>query len=236
MLGVIVNVLAVLAGGGIGLLLKRGIPQRVSGAVMTAIGLCTLYIGISGSLTEPNVLVVIAAMVLGVLVGTLLDLDGRLNRLGDRLEKKAGKAGEGSIAQGFVTASLLFCVGAMTVVGSLQSGLSGDNTLIFTKSTLDFISSMMLSASLGVGVVLAAGFVLVVQGGLVLLAGLLAPILSEAAIADLTCVGSLMIVALGLNLIKITKLKVADFLPALVISPLVTKLGELLERIFAKIV
>lgn len=225
MLGVLVNVLTVLLGGSLGLLLKRGIPKKVSGAAMSAIGLCTLLIGMDGALDGGNVLVAIVSLVGGVIIGTLLNIDGGLQKLGSKLESTMGKSGEGSIARGFVTASLLFCVGAMTIVGSLESGLTGDHSLIFTKSALDFVSSMMLASTLGVGVLLAGGFVLVVQGGLVLLSGVLAPVLSQAMITEITCVGSLMIVGLGLNLLNITKLKVADFLPALLLAPLVSRLG-----------
>ena len=233
MLGVLVNVLTVVVGGSLGLLLKRGIPKKVSGAAMAAIGLCTLLIGMDGALEGGNILVAIVSLVGGVIIGTLLNIDGKLQWLGDRLERAMGKSGEGSIARGFVTASLLFCVGAMTIVGSLESGLTGDHSLIFTKSTLDFISSMMLASTLGVGVVLAGSFVLVVQGALVLLAGVLAPVLSEAVITEITCVGSLMIVGLGLNLLNITKLKIADFLPALLLAPLVSWLGVWLGKLTA---
>ena len=121
----------------------------------------------------------------------------------------------------------------MTIVGSLESGLTGDHSLIFTKSALDFVSSMMLASTLGVGVVLAGGFVLVVQGALVLLAGVLAPVLSDAVITEITCVGSLMIVGLGFNLLNITKLKIADFLPALLLAPLVSRLGQWLGSLIA---
>ena len=135
-----------------------------------------------------------------------------------------------TVAQGFVSASLLFCVGAMTIIGSLEAGLKGDNTTLFTKSILDFFSSMMLSASLGIGVICAAAFVLVFQGGLVLLSGLLDTVLTEAAIAEITCVGSLMIFALGLNLIGITKIKVANYFPALIFAPFVCALFAFLGK------
>jgi len=231
MLGVLVNVLTVVVGGSLGLLLKRGIPKKVSGAAMSAIGLCTLLIGMDGAMNGGNILVAIVSLVGGVILGTLLNIDGGLQKLGNRLETVMGKSGEGSIARGFVTASLLFCVGAMTIVGSLESGLTGNHRLIFTKSALDFVSSMMLASTLGVGVVLAGGFVLVVQGGLVLLAGILAPVLSETVITEITCVGSLMILGLGLNLLNITKLKVADFLPALLLAPLVSMIGKWLSAL-----
>lgn len=134
-----------------------------------------------------------------------------------------------SIAEGFMTGSLLFCVGAMTIVGALNAGLSGDNELFYTKSVLDLISACMLASTLGVGVLFAAAFVLAFQGGLVLLAGVLQGVLSNAAVvAEMTCAGSVMIIGLALNILHITKFKVANFLPALVFVPIIYKLFELL--------
>ena len=219
--GVFVNTLSVILGSLIGLLCKKGIPERVTGAIMTGLALCTLYIGISGSLKGENTIVVIISMALGAAAGTLLDIDGFLSGIGDRLEKRFGGSADGSISRAFLTASLLFCVGSMTIVGSLTAGLSGDYEMLFTKSVLDFFSSMMLTVSLGPGVMFAAVFVLVFQGALVLLAGVLAPVLSDAAINEIICAGSLMIIGLGLNMLKITKIKVADFMPALIFVPAV---------------
>ena len=221
MLAVIVNTVAVLIGALIGLLFKKGIPERIAGATMKAIGLCTIYIGISGSLKGENTLVLILAMVFGTAAGTLLDVDGQITKLGKSLEQRFKRAdGQVSLAEGFVTASLLFCIGAMTIVGSLNAGLRGDYEMLFTKSLLDLISACMLSVTLGIGVLFSAAFVLVFQGALVLAAQLLAPILTAACIAEITCAGSVMILALGLNLIGLTKFKVANFLPALVFVPL----------------
>lgn len=221
MLGVFVNVATVLIGSTIGLIFKKGISKKFTDAVMIGIGLCTLYIGITGILKGENQLVAVFSMAIGAIIGTAIDIDKRINQLGNFLQKKLKKDDEKvSVAEGFVTASLLFCIGAMTIVGSLESGLKGDNSMIFTKSLLDLFSSVMLSASLGIGVIFSAVFVFVFQGGIVLLSGLLQNVLNDAAIAEITCVGSLMILGLGLNLIGITKLKVANYLPALVIAPL----------------
>ena len=230
MIGVFVNVATVLLGSAVGLLFRKGIPERISKALMLAIGLCTLYIGIDGALEGSKTIVLILSMVFGTLIGTLIDIDDKINRVGLFIEKKLKREGErGSIAEGFMTASLLFCVGAMTIVGSLNAGLTGDNTLLFTKSILDLISSCLLASTLGIGVMFAALFVLVVQGALVLLAGLLQNVLTDQAlIAEITCAGSVMIIALGLNLLGITNLKVANFLPALLLVPLFYKLWMLL--------
>lgn len=224
MIGVLVNTLTVLLGSGVGLVLKKGIPEKMTDAVMIGIGFCTIYIGIDGMLSGENTLVLIVSMVLGAILGTALDLDGRLQSAGTWVERRFPQR-EGEqlpLAQGFVTASLLFCCGSMTIVGSLNAGISGDNELIFTKSLLDLISSSMLTASMGLGVPCAAVFVLVFQGALVLLAGLLAPVLTTAAIGELTCCGSVLILALGLNLIKVGRFPVANYLPALVLAPIFT--------------
>ncbi len=222
MFGVFVNVLTVLVGSLVGLLFKKGIPERVSNAAMIGLGVCTLYIGISGSLCGENVLIVIASVVLGAISGTLLDIDGAVNRLAIKVENKFRKEGQkGSMAEGFVSATLLFCVGSMAVTGSIQSGLIGDHSILITKSMLDLVSAMMLASSLGAGVALSALSILVVQGGLVLLSGVVSPFLSPGAINEMTCAGSLLIVMIGTNLMGITKCKVADYLPAIVLAPII---------------
>lgn len=232
LLGVLVNVATVIIGSTIGLIFKKGISEKYTDAVMKGIGLCTLMIGVQGLLKGENQLVAIISIVLGAIIGTALNIDGRLNDAGDLLSKKLKKSGgdKASITQGFVTASLLFCVGAMTIIGSLDSGLKGDHTTIFTKSILDLFSSCMLSASLGIGVIFAATFVFIFQGALVLAAGLLEPLLSVSAVAEITCTGSLMILALGFNLTGIAKFKVANYFPALIFAPLVSYLFEILGR------
>ena len=225
MFSVFVNTFTVILGSIIGLVCKKGIPDRLSSAVMTGIGLCTLVIGVTGVLSGSNTLVLILSIVLGVIVGELLDLDGRVNGLVEKVAAKtAGEGKAAQISQGFITACLLFCIGAMTIVGSLNAGLKGDHEMILTKSLLDFISSIMLSATLGIGVLFSAVFVLVFQGGIVLLAQYLAPFLSEAVVNELTCAGSLMILALGLNIIGVTKIKVINFIPALLIVPVAVML------------
>lgn len=222
MIGVLVNVITVIVGSCIGLLFKKGIPERVSKAAMIGLGACTLYIGISGSLCGENVLILIAAVVLGGICGTLLNIDGAINTLAEKVERKFKKDGKQvSIAEGLVSATLLFCVGSMTVTGSIQAGLTGDNSVLITKATLDLVSSMMLASSLGVGVLLSSVSVLVIQGGLVLLAGLISPFMSTGAINEMTCAGSLLIVMIGTNLMGITKIKVADYLPAILFAPII---------------
>ena len=237
MLGVIVNVITVLIGSTIGLLFKKGIPQRVSQAAMIGLGACTLYIGISGSLSGENVLILIASVVLGTIVGTLLNIDGAINRLAQKVETKFKKEGaQVSVAEGIITATLLFCVGSMTVTGSIQAGLTGDNSVLITKAMLDLVSSMMLASSLGIGVLLSSVAVFVIQGGLVLLAGLISPFMSTGAINEMTCAGSILIIMIGTNLMGITKIKVADFLPAILFAPIIHNIVPLFEKLWNLIV
>lgn len=230
MIGVAINTISVIIGSLLGLLLKKGIPERVNSAVMAGLGACTMYIGISGSLCGENVLILIAATVLGAIAGTLMNIDGAINRLAKWVEGKFKKSGGGvSVAEGLVTATLLFCVGSMTVTGSVQAGMTGDNSVLITKAMLDFVSSMMLASSLGIGVLLAAVSVFVIQGGLVLLAGVIAPFMSTGAINEMTCAGSLLIIIIGTNMMGMTKIKVADFLPSILFAPVLYNLMMLIK-------
>lgn len=216
MLGVIVNTITVIVGSGIGLLAKKVIPKEWGDFVIKGLALCVMYIGITGAMKGSDTLVMIISMVVGALIGAATDLDGHLNCFASKLEARFKKPGESvTIAEGFVTASLMFCVGAMTIVGSLQAGLLGDNQMLYTKAVLDGLSSLIFAASLGIGVMFAAAFVFVFQGALVLLAQLVEPLMQADVIAEMTCVGSLLIIALSLNMLGITKLKVMNYTPAI---------------------
>jgi len=219
MLGTIVNTIAVIIGAGIGMLLKKGIPEKLSDTMMKGLGLCTLFLGISGSLDGQNSLILIISIVVGALIGEGVDLDARLNQLGKWLENrfKSKDGSKVSVAEGFVSASLLFCVGAMTIVGSLQSGLQGNHEMLFNKSMLDFVAAIIFASTMGVGVMLSAVFVLVYQGAITLLAQWVAPVLSDVVIAEMNCVGSVIIMGLALNMLGITKLKVMNYVPAIFI-------------------
>lgn len=213
--GTLVNTATVLVGSLVGLCLGKALPEKIGKGMMLSLGLCTLYIGVTGCLGGKNPLVIILSLVVGTALGEWADLDRLVNKLGKKLEEKLGKGQEGSIAQGFVTASLVFCVGAMTIVGSLNSGLTGDHTMLYTKACLDLISSLIFASTLGVGVVFSAGFVLVLQGSIALLARLIAPFLGAAVVGEMTAVGSLLIIGLALNLLGVTKLKIMNFVPAI---------------------
>ncbi len=234
--GTLVNTATVLIGSVIGMLLGKGLPERISNALMIAIGFCTLYIGISGC-TGGTTLAIILSLVLGTVIGEGLDLDRQMNRFGGWVERRLNHGNKQMpIAQGLVNASLLFCVGAMTVVGSLQSGLTGDHTMLYTKACLDLISSMIFASTMGLGVTLAAGVVLVLQGSIAMLAHLIAPLLSDAVITDMTCVGSLLIIGLALNLLGITKLKIMNFLPAVFLPIIITPLYQWVAALLASLI
>ncbi len=183
MTGTIVNALAIVAGGAVGLLFQRGIPERVSKTVMIGLGLCVLYIGISGAFACQSILIVIVAMTLGAAAGALLNIDGAIHCLGTWVEAHVHRhEGGPSLAEGFVTASLLCCVGAMAVNGSLDAGIRGDNSILLTKSMIDLVFCAMLATTLGAGVMLAGAAVFVVEGALTLLAGAIAPLTSRARV------------------------------------------------------
>lgn len=216
MLGTIVNTAAILAGGGIGLLLKKGLNQKLSDAVMTGLALVCLYIGTSGALKGANPLITTLSIVVGGVIGTLCNLDDGIHKLAHKLEAKLAKNGDtdGRFAEGLITATLLFCVGAMGVVGALNSGLNGDHSLLFTKSLLDGVSAIVFASTFGAGVLLSAVCVFVYQGAITLLASLVAPLLPAATIAEMTCIGSLLIIAIGLNMLKVTKIKIMNYILA----------------------
>ncbi len=236
MLGVSVNAVAVIVGSLIGLMFKKGIPERISSAITSVLGIAIIFVGISSAMDGQNILISIISLALGTVIGTLLNIDGAFGRLGVWVENRfANKNGKVSIAEGFVTASLLFCVGSMTIVGSLQAGISGDNEMLFTKSMLDFVLSIVLTSTLGIGVMLSSLFVFVFQGAIALFSGFAASFLSELVIAEMTCTGSILVMAIGLNLAGITKIKVADGLPAvflpIIICPVYNLMVELISSV-----
>ncbi len=214
MLGTIVNCAAIILGGALGLVLKGGLSKKISDTIMNGLALCIVYIGISGALKRDNDLVVIICMALGALIGELFDIDKLLQRLGDSIEARF-KGGSNKISEGFVSASLIYCVGAMAIMGSLQSGLTGNHEILYSKSIIDGVSAIIFASSLGLGVMLSSISVLLYQGLITLCASSLKTLLVGSVVANMTAVGSLLILALGLNMLKITKIKVANLLPAI---------------------
>lgn len=218
MLGTIVNSLTIVVGCLIGLLAKNRITDKIGETIMNGLALCVLYIGISGALKGTDTLLIIVSIAIGGFLGEVIDLDKRLKSLGDFVESKVKKQKSGvSISEGFVTSSLLFCVGAMAVVGALESGLQGNHTTLFAKSVLDGVSSIIFASTLGIGVMLSAVTVLVYQGTITICAGILSGVLSSVVITNMSAVGSILIIGLGLNVLGVTKIKVANLLPAVFI-------------------
>ncbi|MBQ8140578.1 MAG: DUF554 domain-containing protein [Clostridia bacterium] len=224
MWGSIVNCLTVILGSSAGLIVRRfmkkgaegGRLSRIADALMKGIALCVLLIGISGAIETQNIIIVIISIVIGAVIGELCNLDAGIEKLGNKIEEKT-KGRFGNVTQGFVSACLLFCVGSMTIVGSLNSGLSGDHTMLYTKSLLDLISSFVFASTLGFGVLFSSVFVLVFQGSITLLAAWIAPFLNAVTITEMTAVGSLLIIGLALNMLGITKIKIMNYIPAIFI-------------------
>ena len=237
-LGTIINVLAIIAGGIIGLLFRGGLKEHYQQAVIKSLGLCTLFIGAAGALpgllrvengllTSPPIrdtLGMILSLALGTLLGEWLDFDGKMEHLGAWLKEKASRGEDSQFIQGFVTASLTVCIGAMAIVGSIQDGLSHDPSTLFTKSILDFLIIIIFASTYGKGAIFSALPVGVLQGGVTLCAGLLAPVFSAAVIANLSFLGSILIFCVGVNLAFGSKFRVANMLPALVLGAAYTAL------------
>lgn len=230
-LGTIVNVGAVLLGSSIGLVIKKGLRESLQDAVMKALGVATLFIGITGALSgmftveggaikTQGTMLMIISLALGTLAGELIGIEKGLDKLGEKLKNLKifqKYKNDSKFVEGFVTASLVTCVGAMTIVGSFQDGLSGDATMLYTKSILDFFSTMIFASTLGIGVLCSALVMLVYQGALTLLATFIAPLLTDAMIADLGFIGSVLIFSLGINLVFGKKVSVGNMLPALLV-------------------
>ncbi len=220
MWAVFVNAAGIIVGGLAGTFAKKLIPEKLEQALMTGVGLCIICIGIKGALGGSNDLVMILSLVIGGIIGTLLDIDAAVNRLGQAVEKRISPGKEGSLSRGFVSGSLLFCVGAMAVIGSIQAGLSKEYSTLYTKALLDMIISVTMASSLGIGVCFSSVSVFLYQGAICLLASFVEPYLGDYPRGELIAAGSLLIMAIGTNMIGVTKIKIANFLPAVFVAPL----------------
>ena len=218
LLGSLVNMLAIFAGCFVGVTLGRFIPERFNSAIEKGIALCVFYIGLDGVLAGSDTLVAILSMVLGVILGELLDLDGLVERFGTWLRDRTGNGGDGEFVDAFVSASLTVCVGAMAVVGSIQDALLHDPSVLLAKMALDLVIVMVMAASMGRGCIFAAVPVGLFQGAIELLSGLVRPVMTTAALADLSLVGNMLIFCVGVNLLFDRKIRVANMLPALVVA------------------
>jgi uncharacterized membrane protein YqgA involved in biofilm formation len=216
MKGTLVNTATVVLGSLIGMAVGSRLPEKVKQNVMNGLGLCTLLIGFKMAFKGEQILLAIGSLVLGGIIGELLDIEGWLERLGEKIKKRI-KSESGNFVIGFVTASLVFCVGPMTVVGSIEDGIRGDASILYAKSVLDAFASIAFASGLGVGVLFSAVTVLVYQGLLTLLGQKLSFLLNGHVLNELTATGGLMIVGIGLLLLDIKKVRVGNFLPALVI-------------------
>jgi uncharacterized protein len=218
-LGTIVNSLMIILGSLIGLFIKGKVNEKLSSTIMNGLALCVIYIGISGALKGNNTIVMIISIAIGGLFGEIIDIDLKLENLGKRIEKRINnKKDNVSISEGFVTSTLLFCIGAMAIVGSIESGLNHNHNTLFAKSILDGISSIIFSSTLGIGVMISSISVFLYQGSITLAAGTLSYILNDVAISNMTAVGSLLIIGLGLNVLGVTKIKVSNLLPSIIIA------------------
>jgi uncharacterized membrane protein YqgA involved in biofilm formation len=216
MKGTLVNTATVILGSSVGLLIGARFSERINTIVMHALGLATLLIGFKMAFKTENILLVIGSLAIGGIVGELLKIEEGLERIGEFIKKKV-KSESGSFVLGFVTSSLVFCLGPMTIVGSIQDGVSGDASVLYAKSLLDGFASMVFASSLGVGVLFSSLTVLIFQGGLTLLGGRLSFLLRPEVLDELTATGGLIIVGIGIYLLGIKKIKVGNFLPALVV-------------------
>lgn len=211
--GALVNLITVVAGTAVGLVAGRFLNERIRAATMSAVAFITIGIAIPGLMNSTKPLVPILSLVIGTVIGEALDIDRAVNRLGDKLQEKF--RGKGKITEGFVTGTLVFAVGAMTIMGSLDSGLKNDHTVLIAKSVIDGISSIVFASTMGVGVAFAGLSVFVIEGGIALLAALVAPLLTEVVINEITFVGSLLILGISFNLLGVTKLKLLNMMPAM---------------------
>ncbi len=226
MTGTLLNVVTVLIGAGIGVMLGTRFPERIRQTVMAGLGIMVLVVGVSMAISG-NALIVLFSLLIGGIVGELLDIDGRLNRLGQILEERFARGEDvGNFTRGFVTASLVFCVGPMTILGSIQDGLVGDYRLLAIKSLLDLFAGMAFASTLGIGVAFAGLTVFVVQGAISLAAMLLGGSLGSVSattpwVVQMTATGGAVIIGISLLLLELKRVRVANFTPALLIAPLI---------------
>lgn len=228
-LGTLVNFLAVIAGSGLGLLFKSGLKQRFHEILIQACGLATLFIGLGGAMTglmklsekgtfeTTNTMLLVFSLVIGGLIGELLQLETHMENLGGKLKSLLKANNDSQFVDGFVTATLVICVGAMAIVGSIRDGLTGDYTMLFAKAILDFIIVMVFASSMGIGVMLSAIPLLIYQGAITMSAVLISQYMDDTLILYLSCIGSVLIFGVGVNLIFGKKLRVGNLLPAILI-------------------
>lgn len=232
MLGTIVNSAAIIVGGLLGILLRKGIPDSYKTTIMQGLGLSVLIIGLMGAMKSENILLMIFSIVIGSIIGEALKIEDKLQKLGDWLEGNVGK-GEGTMAKGFVIASLIYCVGAMAIVGSLESGLTGNHETLYAKSLIDGISAIIFASTLGIGVVFSAVAVFIYQGIITIGAGFIKPFLVDGVIAEMSAIGGLLIMGISINILEIKRIPVGNMLPAVFIPIFYPMIQPLLNMVMA---
>jgi uncharacterized membrane protein YqgA involved in biofilm formation len=227
--GTLLNAATVLIGGVVGTVVGDRLPERLRENVVRGVGLFVTAMGVKFAIDTSNLLFMLGAILLGGIIGSVVGVDAWLNQLGERLQQRFARGRTSTVAEAFVTAAIVFCVGPLTFLGSIQNGLAGDATLLSVKSVLDGFTAIALAATLGWGVLLTVPLILVYQGGLAIGASLFAGILTDLQLREMSAVGGLLLMGVGLKLLAIRDIKVADFLPAIVVSPLVVAaMGSLL--------
>jgi len=219
MLGTLVNTGTVIGGALIGVMVHSRMPERITKTTFQGIGLFTLYIGFTMAMKTGNVLIMVFSIVLGAIFGELADIEKRMEKISDWGKKKIGSKND-KFTEGFITAFMLFCMGSMTILGSIEEGLGGEPTLLMAKSFLDGFGAIALASTLGIGVLFSAVPLLFYQGGLTLLAGMAQNYLTEPVINEVSAVGGLMLIGLGINILEIKKLKILNLVPALLFAGL----------------
>jgi uncharacterized membrane protein YqgA involved in biofilm formation len=214
LLGSIVNAAAIIAGGLAGTVVKKGLSERFSNIIISALGILTVAIGATFAVQSKEIIVVAFSLVLGSVSGEWINIEKRMNDLGDYVQNRLESNG-GNFSEGFVTASLLFCVGSMAIMGSLQSGLMNDHSILFTKALMDGVISVVFASTMGIGVAASFVPVFVYQGGISLMASVIAPYLSEAVMTEMTATGGILLIGVGINILELKKIKVGNMLPAI---------------------
>jgi len=230
--GTLVNFAAIIIGGAVGLLFRKGLPPKYMNAVLGVIGLVVVALGIKYVFDSQQILVVIISVIVGTIVGTALHLDERLRTLGDYLQSHIRIGGD-RFSEGFTTATLLYCIGAMAITGAIQGGLQNDHSILYLKAVMDGVTAVFFASTLGIGVLFSAIPVLIYQGAIALGAAQLAPVLNMAIVPEMSAAGGIALMALGLGLADIKKLKVADILPSIFFPILIYPLIQALTGLFA---
>lgn len=237
MIAVFVNMGTVLCGSLIGILLRNHMKDSLQKALIIALALCTVLIGVSSAIETADVLCVIICMAVGTAIGEMLKIDDAIEHTGESVKKLVIKDNSrgGRFTEGFVTSCILFCIGSMTIVGSLEAGINHDYSIIFAKSTLDFVSSMAMGAAMGLGVTFAVLFIFVFQGGLTLLAGFIGPALSAEVVTEMSAVGGTILIGMAINMLELgkTRIKVSNMLPAIFLPILYFPILNLIRSFFA---